>query len=60
MEERKITSEELYRMIDADGSGLVDMREFRQSMLVFGYFHEKHLKCLQNFFDIDRSGKMEK
>ena len=51
MMDRKITNNELFRLIDENASGQINLKEFRQAMQVFGFFDEKQIECLLNYFD---------
>jgi Ca2+-binding EF-hand superfamily protein len=59
LRDRSIAHDELFRMIDASGDGIIDIIELKDVLKTFGDFHEKELHTIKKFFDIDNNGDIE-
>ena len=60
MRERKLTSVELYKMIDLDGSEVLVISELEEVLMAFSDFTKKEIRDIHEYFDIDKNGEIDK
>ena len=53
MKERKLTAEELFKMIDIDGNGVLNLNELDEVVKALSDFQKKEIKSIHSYFDID-------
>lgn len=58
--ERKINHDELFRMIDLNGNGQMELTEFIDVIKMFSDFKIKEIATMHQFFDIDNNGIIPK
>lgn len=57
LEEKKIGNDELFALIDTDGSGTIDTIEMKLALKSFDIFTEKELFSIRNYFNVDKNGE---
>ena len=60
MNDRNLSEDDLFRMIDISDDGLIQLSEMEQVLKIFDEFRIKELHSLYNFFDIDNNGVIDK
>ena len=53
MKERKLSAEELFKMIDIDGNGVLNLNELDEVVKALSDFQKKEIKSIHSYFDID-------
>jgi len=60
MKSRKISGDDLYRMIDVDKNKVIELSEMEEEIgKLDGDFSKKEMKSIHDFFDINNDGKVD-
>jgi len=60
MRDRQIEPEELFRLIDVSGDGVIVLAELKEVLRSFGDFQQKELFAIREYFDLDGDGQIQK
>jgi len=60
MRDRQIEPDELFRLIDVSGDGVIILAELKEVLRSFGDFQQKELFAIREYFDLDGDGQIQK